>query len=149
MVGVRAAARQRRLEAAAGLTLPVGDTLPEESVELPDGAFAERCPVLEDDAAPGLALVGADGGHRAGEIVDQALRPRPAHVDRELGERHRLTARVGGVANRDRLSKVRLVLDPVEVQAKAREQLRVEPALVEQREERRDDPAGSGLAGLR
>jgi len=131
------------------LTLPVGQALPEQSVELPDRALAQRPPLLDDDAAAGLALDRADGRERTAEVIDQPVARRPAQIDRQFGERHSLTLGIGGVAYGDRFSEVRLVLDPVEVQAKARQHFRVESPLIEEREQRGQDLAGAGLTGLR
>ncbi|PYM94056.1 MAG: hypothetical protein DME04_09070 [Candidatus Rokuibacteriota bacterium] len=149
MVRVRPTARQRRLEPPARLALPIDEALPEEPIELPDRTPAERCPVLEDGAAGHLVLHGADRRDRVRELVAEALGPRAAHVDRELCERGRLAASAGGVADRDRLTEVRLVLEPVQVKPQAGEHLAVEPTLIEQAGERRDHLAGSGVAGLR
>jgi len=153
IVGVRSAARQRRLESAAGLTLPVRQPLPEQPVELPDRAVAEGRPVVDDDPVAAVARnhgrAVADRCDGAGQIVDHPLARRPAQVDGQLGQRQALAPSVRGVAHRDGLAEIRLVLDPVEVQPQVRQHVRVETPLVDQREERGQHVARSGLAGLR
>jgi len=53
------------------------------------------------------------------------------------------------MAHGDRFPEVRLVLDPVEMEAKVRQHFRVESPLIEEREQRGQDLAGAGLTGLR
>ena len=143
MVGVGAAARQRVLEPAARRLFPVAEALPEEPVEPPDDAVAERSPVVEEDA-PVVGRFGADRRKRRTDVVTNRMGRGLAKVDGELREREELTVALGGAPHGHGIAEVRPVLDPVEMDAQARERARIEPALLD-----RVEHTGQSLAARR
>ena len=119
-------AGQRRLEALARGRFPVAQVPPEQPVELPDQAVAIRLELVEIDVVVGVGV----GRRRRGcctasaSSVGQPGGVGLAQVDRDLGQRQQLPLAVGRAPHHHRVAEVGLVLNPVEVNAQRRRQLR-------------------------
>ena len=143
VIGVGRAGRQRRLEPLARGRFPVGEMPPEQPVEVPDQAVAIRLEHVEIDVALGI------GVGRVGEALDrlrQVLGQPIGHglpqVHRDLGQRQKLAPAVGGAPHHHGVAEVGLVLNPVEMHAQRRRELRVEHAFLDHRHHRPGDEPG-------
>ena len=145
---VRAPAGKSLLEPTARGGLPVRDPLPEEPVEPPDHAVADGRPLLEDRRTVRLAVrrVG-DSAKGTGQRLAQPCGLDAAEIDRKLGQRQRPAGAVRGPPDGDGLAKVGTVLDPVEVNAEARQDARVPVAGRDEPEEGPDDLGGPRFHG--
>jgi hypothetical protein len=167
MIGVGLAAREGQFIAAACGSLPVGELVPVEAVELPSDAVTKATEVLEWDlrGAGGSAdaVCGGRGGHcsgivrntgdRAEDLLAKNLGLELTSVDVDIPDRARAAVRrPNQLCNGHGFAKVVLVLDPVEMDAEAGELFGLKMAFFEQSAEGLDDLGGGegrwGLLGV-
>ncbi len=134
VIAVRLAARQRMLVAFAGGLLPFAEVAPVKAVELPRDAVAKRFEIFEWKRGFGVA-------HRPQHFIAQRIRRDLTGVDAKIHDAG--TARCG-----DYITKILLVLDPIELNVEAAELRVIDVALFEQFIESIDHTLGGGCRCL-
>src|SRR3954469_5886750 len=151
MIRVGRSGWQRLLESLAGGRLPFPEVLPEQAIEIPHQAVAVRCERAQPDVLMTIRLgAWTQRAHRLEQLaLDRGDLGLP-EVHRNLRQRQHLAPGVGCPANDDRIAEVAAVVNPVEMHAERRRQLRIEDAVLDHRHHAAGDERTQiafGLAG--
>jgi hypothetical protein len=136
MVGIRLPARQRPLIPLAGCGFPIFHAVPVEAVELPGNAGAKRLEILQRQPVL-LRHSGAQHGAHHGRL--QASRNHLPGIHLHMHDGRSFVAGFLTLRNQHHLAKVFLVLEPVQLDAQAREFALLDVPLLQQGVERLND----------
>ncbi len=143
VIGVGSPAGKRLLEAAPARLLPIGEALPEETIEAPEERIAQRRPTLEVEAPVLFAGLAAEGGERPAQSFAGFHCRGLTEIDGDFGQRQRPALAVGRAPEHHGVAEIGAVLHPVEMDAETGEVTGIGVALLDEREQRRQRLAGS------